>query len=327
MSFMDQLENHRMPTADDVEISLPPRREPKKQPEVDSSEGSLELGQHGGSADAAAASGGRGDVVAAAPEPTPQRDEPDDGEHTDSTEEQVAARARQVTEDDPDAQEAPGETVVEPDAAEEPAEAPAAFVEDERSVKEVLAGTPGSRPLTFNRASFSFGDDVPSVLLKRFPQPIVDRLRLLIAPSVGGEFAEMISAQALITAFLVASLGVELDLDENTAAAAGVFRTTDARMSGVEDKVEQVLDNVGQLAHAMKVSLSRIADTGNIVDGLEFSMAYLIADRVAKLTETNVNEANVDVTQKKVLVARERIRKSSKEQRTIEKQQDGRRMT
>lgn len=52
---------------------------------------------------------------------------------------------------------------------------------------------------------------------------------------------------------------------------------------------------------------------------LEFAMAYLIADRVAGLTTTDTNEGNVDVTQKKVLVARERIRVHSEEQHLVEK--------
>jgi hypothetical protein len=155
---------------------------------------------------------------------------------------------------------------------------------------------------------------------------LVDRLRLSLAPAVGGEFAEALSSTSLITAFLIAKTGVELDVDANTAVAVDVFRQVDPRLLAVEDKLDETMRDVSRLAGAMKLSLKRIAETGDVADVLELAMAYLIADRVAGLTTTDTDETTVDVTQKKVLVARESIRKRARAQRTIERQRDGRRM-
>ncbi len=97
-------------------------------------------------------------------------------------------------------------------------------------------------------------------------------------------------------------------------------------MAGIEDCLDHVAENVEQLATAMWLSPNRIAETGTIADFLEFGMTYVIADRVAQVTTLDTNENNVDVAGKKVLVVRDRVRARAKAQRTIEKQQDGRRM-
>lgn len=334
MSFMDQaLDIYEPPTAEDLDIALPSWRGQKKE-EKDAEAGEpRDLGQHGGAADA------HSDVVAtAAAEPEPQRDDPDDGEHTDSTEQEVAARlqrAAAAADEEEQQNQQPEEPAEEP---VEPAELPEAEDEDEQAiaaepkaaqkplnVKQQLAQIKGSEPRTVQKTGFSTGD-VETLTVTRFPQALVDRLRLSLAPSVGGEFAEALSSGALITAFLIAKTGVELDVDANTRVAVDVFRQVDPRLLAVENKLDEVMSDVSQLANAMKLSLNRVSETANVVDGMEFSVAYLIADRVAGLTTTDIDETNVDVAQKKVLTARENIRKRAKAQRTIEKQRDGRRM-
>lgn len=326
MGFLDdEMGKYTPPAAEELEIVLPPRLEPKKV--VEPAGEPRDLGQHGGAAEGSPADA-HGDASSSA-EPVPQRDEPDDGEHTDSTEQEVAARAAPTAEEpvekasEPEEVPAEAEAPVEPD--EELDEIPEPVAKEPLSTKKQLAAIAGSEPRTFQKTGFSSGG-VETVLVKRFPQPLVDRLRLSLAPAVGGEFAEALSAPALITAFLMAKTGVELDVDANTAVAVDVFRQVDPRLLAVEDKIDEVMNDVSQLADAMKISLKRIADTGNVVDGMEFSVAYLVADRVAGLTTADTDETNVDVTQKKVLTARENIRKRSKAQRTIEKQRDGRRM-
>lgn len=330
MSFLDAaLDAYRAPNSDDLDIELPARREPKK--EAEAAGEPSDLGQHGGAAGAAPASsdGVAGNVS----EPELQRDEPDDGEHTDSTEQEVEARAQQAaeqageTEDEPDVAdttlelEESVEETVEPEPEPVPVEAELPAM----SVTQKLAAIEGSAPRMFQKIGFSSGG-VETVVIKPFPKPLVDRLRLTLASSVGGEFAEALSSVSLMTAFLMAKTGVELDVDANTAVAVDVFRQVDPRLLSVEDKIDEMRSNVSQLADAMKLSLNRIAETGSVADVLEFAMAYLIADRVAGLTTSDTDETNVDVTQKKVLVARETIRIRSKAHRKIEQQRDGRRL-
>jgi hypothetical protein len=341
MSFMDTaLGVYKPPTADDIEIDVPFLHGRKKEPEAAAE--TPELGQHGGGADGASeahndASGG------GAAEPAPQRDDPDDGEHTDSTEQAVEARAAaaaakaaaQAEDEDPEPEVLPtevtveDEVTVEEDEADDVAEIMSQLAAEEKktqSVRQVLADIPGSSPRTFQKTGFSSGG-VETLSVTRFPQPLVDRLRLALAPAVGGEFAEALSSAALITAFLIAKTGLELDVDANTSVAVDVFRQVDPRLLAIEEKMDETMSDVLKLADAMKLSLKRISDTAKVVDTLDFSMSYLIADRVAGLTTTDTDETNVDVAQKKVLVARERIQKRAKEQRQIERERAGRRLS
>lgn len=322
-SFDDRINDWKPPTADDLEISLPPRREIKKEKPV---EEPRDVGQHGGGSDGASTEA-HGDAGTGGAEPTPQRDDPDEGEHTDSTQEQVAARAARRVENDAeskdDSQEQPPvDAPAEPAASE--LELPAPVHREPVDVKKVLAETTGSEPRVFRRTAFSAGDGIDELTLTRFPRVAVDRLRLLLAPTLGGEFSESMSAPALVTAFLVAYAGVELDLDENTTAAADAFRRSDSRVSTIEDKIDLTLDRLLEVAAIAQRSDERSRQTAGVVDALDFGVSFLVTDRVAGLTTADMNETNVDVTSKKVLVARDTIRARTKQQRTIEKQRDGR---
>lgn len=324
-SFTDRLVDWKPPSNDDLEISLPPRREPKKEPPA---EVERDLGQHGGAAETSA-SDDHSDVAAAS-EPEPQRDEPDEGEHTDSTQEQVAARAAQRS----TAAEPAEETAPEPslsaveDVVSEAgpdAQLPAPVHREPVDVKRVLAETAGTEPRPFKRIAFSAGE-VEEIRLTRFPQAAVDRVRLLLAPTLGGDFAENMSATALVTAFLVAYAGVELELDENTTAAADALRRSDAHVAAVEDRMELAIDRILEVAAIAKRIDERTSQTANVVDAVDFGVSFLVTDRVAGVSTADMNETNVDVTSKKVITARETIRARTKEQRMIEKQRDGRSM-
>jgi hypothetical protein len=193
-------------------------------------------------------------------------------------------------------------------------------------MKKTLAGIRGSSPREFQKTGFS-ATGSKTLTVTRFPLDLVNSLRLSVAAIVGGDFAEALSSTSLLTAFMIAKTGVDLDVDVNTAVAVDVFRQVDPRLLAVEDKLDETMANITQLAHAMNMGLERIGETGKIVDVIEFSQAYLIADRVANLTTADTNETNVDVTQKRVLVARENIRKRTKAQRLIEVQREGRRLS
>jgi hypothetical protein len=331
MSFMDQaLGGFKPLSPDDIGIELPTRREPKKEPEAEvAPTAQPDAGEHGGAASSDAGAAGNdspGEAAASsASEPVPQRDDPDEGEHTDSTEEQVATRARQaaaarVEETKPEPEVA--DNVVEPAETDEP---PAPEPRPERpSLQQVLATTEGTAPRAFKRIAFSSGEDTPETNVARVPQPLIDHLRRMLAPSLGGTFAESISAPALLTAFLTVKAGITLELDDNTAAAADAFRQFEPRLAAVEDRVEEVSAGLQQLADAIRLGLKRTAESGDVLDVLEYGLAYLITDRVAGVSTVDVDETTVDVTQKKVLRARETIRSRSRAHRTIERQKAGR---
>lgn len=328
MSFMDQaLREHQLPSSGDLEIQLPARREPKKEK---APEEPRELGQHGGAGgNAGGDAHAEGTVNAADGAPQPQRDDPDEGEHTDSTEEQIAARsAHHEEEAQPEAHgevttEAPAEPEETPEALE-PEPEPAAEPARARTIDEILGETEGTSPRVFKRSGFSAGADTPTSTVTRFPQPALEKLRVMLAASAGGAFAEALSATSVLTAFIIANTGLDLDVDEDTAAAVEAFRENDPRLADVEDKVGLVLENIDQLARAVRIGLKRVGETGKIVDGLDFGVSFLVADRVARLTEPETDETTIEVVQKKSLLVRERIKAQSQKQRTIERQREER---
>jgi hypothetical protein len=324
-SFTDRLDEWKPPSADDLDISLPIRREPKKEAPA---EEPREIGQHGGGADSTPAEA-QDDVAAAASEPSPQRDEPDEGEHTDSTQEQVAARAAQRATQT--AVEEPEPEEVAPATPTVPAEHEPVRVEDVPKMKPALSVAelsqiPGESPVAYKRTATSYGADVATVQVKPFPQAALDKLRVTLAWSTGGEFAEAISAPALVTAFIAATIGLDLEFDENTAAAADAFRRSDVRLAAMEDKVDTAIEKLASLMRVAERTNERSARTESAVDALEFGVAYLVTDRVAGISTADTNETNVDVTQRKVLTARETIRERTKVQRTIETQREERSM-
>lgn len=329
MGYMDQaLREHQLPTSDDLEIQLPTRREPKKEAPASEPHG---LGQHGGGADGTPASEAHADVTASGASgdaaPAPQRDDPDEGEHTDSTDEQIAARAARDAVPPAGENEATAELVEQAPPEQKPVDEPApeSAPEPERhqDLTELLASSEGTSPRTYKRVGASYGK-VPMTNVKRFPQPAVDRVRAMLALVAGGEFAESISAPSLLTAFVMANTGLELDVDENTAAAVDAFRENDPRMVDVEDKLDLALENINQLGRAMNIGLRRIGETGHIVDELEFGVAFLVADRVVRLADPQTDETTVEIVQKKSLAVRDRLRSQTKAQRTIEKQREER---
>lgn len=327
-SFMDDAyAGFQHTRADDVVIDIPALRDRR---EKDGEAAPNGPGEHGGSA----SEGGRSEAAAAtsAPEPAPQRDDPDEGEHKDASAEEMAARAAQA------ADKAASEIEDEPEEEVEP-EAPTVVTtpivtQDEidaesmspKTLKQRLESTDGNAPRAFKRVGFSAGENTALVNVSRVPEPVIDRLRLHLAQSTGGGFAAAISVPALLSAFVMAKAGLVLDVDENTAVAAEAFRGTEPRLEMLEDRMTEQNENILQLARAMKISLKRVAETADVTDGIEFGLSYLLADRVSHISTSDVDETNVDVTHPKALRARETIRVKSRAQRTIERNRDGRRM-
>ncbi|MCY1718475.1 hypothetical protein OVA26_16185 [Microbacterium sp. SL62] len=321
--FDDALGGIKMPTTDDLQITLPPRREPKPDAEPTGAPAEIrDVGQHGGGAETPGDASTGADAT-----PLPQRDDPDEGEHTDSTQEQIDDRARRAAESSSTQQQGADDAetttaVLEPEplvmVTSQHENADPHEERSELSFEERLATTVGTSPRPRNRAAFSTGQDTPTVVVKPFPVPVIDRLRLLLAESLGGEFAESLSGPSIITAFIVAKTGMDLELDEGTRAAEQAFRGEDQRVTAMEDKIDLVLQNIDQLAQATRLGLKRVSEVGVTADSIDFAVAYLLTDRVAGLSTADVNESNVDVTQKKVLVARSQVRAAARAQRTIE---------
>lgn len=271
-------------------------------------------GQGGGGGNAAA--GHPGDAagsVVATPEPVPQLEE--------------------LVDEDAEAPEPEEEEAV-------PATSPStAVAENPEDDEEDVSGTeahpvrrgvvsPGSlrEPAVFVKTGFSYGDGTGGGSQVRiFPKELNDKLRDDLTQWLGEDFSSQLSLPALITAFTVARLGITVELDVNTELATQAFREMEPKLSVVEDRTADIQADIVRMAAVMEGMHKKMTAINTSTDAIEFSQAYLIADRISLLPTQGVTEDTVDVTQPRVVRAKDRIRTSVKSHQTVEKHREGRR--
>jgi hypothetical protein len=264
-----------------------------------------------------------------APEPEPQLPEgsdPDEPEDPDTAEDDAAdaaavlAAAQEMFKRDP----APAPEA-EPEPEDEPEEEgdfdpsgtgqdqPEADGADADSAYPVVPRKGGG--LTF---------DGPSVNLKYFPRVLIEQMREVLKPRLGEDFARDLSQFSLVTAFVIAAMGVELATDEYTAEAVKAFRANDPRTDAIEQRTATLLDQQTKFEGMLKAVLARLGDVTETTAVLEMGQAYALAERTAQLDTSATLPENIDVTQKRVVAARDNIRRRVKTQRQEEKIRSGR---
>lgn len=321
-AFDELLAQYEAPSADD--IVLPVRAGTpggKADGSKDISGGNTPAGT--GAASSAAPAGPAG----TAPEPAPQLPEgSDDDEEKAAAEagaeaaeeaEQEAARQRAAAEETPAGEEA------EPAGTAEPAgDDTAVTVPDSGSKAAPQAGEQQYPVIPRKGAGLTFEGE--SAYLKQFPRALIDQMREILKPSLGDAFARDLSQVSIVTAFVVAAMGVELTTDEHTARAVQAFRENDPRADLLEKRTESLLELQEKCLRVMK---DMVLKTGQLIDTaavLEMGQAYALAERTAVLKTDGVLPESIDVTQKRALASRDNIRKRVREQQKLEKERAGR---
>ncbi len=324
-----------LPRADD-----PRAEELSRQTEEQLEDGIEQQESHGTLSSGMSSSGGSSG--AAAPEAMPERDEPDDGEHTDSTEEEVSARETARTEDEDDEEPMSGLVVrtvpVKPVSTDQSAGAaePESSVRTEKEFVQTPAGASsgdrvavatkpdgtlgdvvGTRSVPYVKRKYKAGDPSEVVAVKP-PLVLMQHLRQSLEATAGSEFAEGISAASLLTAFLLAKTGLQMDVDENTEIAANIFREVDPRLLSIENKIDEVLSRANRIDEVNARAAQRQKVTGEVIDGMEFALSYLLFDRTIGVDTLGITPENFNVVHSDVLTIRERVRKRTREQRQIE---------
>lgn len=282
-------------------------------------------GANGGSGHGA---GGNGDASSrsshvsgqSAPEPTPQRDDPDEGQHTRSEQEPDAATASAEADEEHAAETA--DEVVATTAAETEEAAPVAvrdsetdldvaFAMDEPSLRR-LEGEGDAGVIFQERTRFTFPQPQSgksSVQMKTFPVELVDRLREDLARMTNTSFAEQISAPAIVTAFLLAQLGFDTEgFDVNTATAVTAFRKLDQRLGALEDGLGVVEARTQFVAKDIAAMKRLMVDLCNVIGRLEHVGAFLVHQRVAPEAFEGLTPSMLDITDDAYLATRARIR-------------------
>lgn len=387
-SFEDMLREMRMPDSSDIKIVLPDaegfeaererarrereqretdareEREQQEQREAESRDAQAEeqsAGEHGG------AGGGSQEQVSQAsqaPEPAPQRDDPDEGEHSSSEGEEpvVAAEEEADPEPEPVVEEAPSDDAKEDEEPgdeegeeEEDALRPEIVVgqttaaeRDRQAVqmrKHFLQGAKWDRSVGF---SFDGKNDSPppkapknesdadkakrealppsrTTQMKTFPKALVEALRRAAEPAYGTGELDEASAASLLTAFIIARTGIRVPgIDANTEGLAKVFSSAEPHLVALEDRLEDFHRDVDELSRGLALIGRRVAEIGESVDSVEMSNAYLLADRVDPISTDGVTAATIDLLDRRAQAAGRKAREASKAERRRKQYENGR---
>lgn len=279
------------------------------------------VGTHGGS------SGSGGEQAAAStPDAMPQRDEPDEGEHSSSraepepeppVEEEVPDEDLQTTE--------PEEDDSDP-VAEEAAEAQEAL--EQPTFRLTAPRLPeGAEPLVW-KTNLGFGYDgikekKKSVYLRAFPVDLVNVLREQLAP-FDEEFAREASAPLLVTAFVLARLGLTLPgLDENTRQATRAFAQLSPELASLEQRVDDVGAGMVEVLRVLQGLRRDVDAVGEVARTVEMTNAYVLTDRYEQVAPPQATAKDVELRHPKVLSTRMNLAKQVRAQHKLEVQRQG----
>lgn len=199
-------------------------------------------------------------------------------------------------------------------------------------------GTGGSAPLPLIGRFQVVGLQSPDV--KRMPDVIAralrDRLARCAAEAgytpdqveqlVGGPNARGLSIAALVTAFLVAELDLDLELDEASRLAVRLFRSSDPLMAAVLTTLGSIEKRHAATAARIERLEHRVADAAVAGRTLEQGVAWLLADRngensladdVRSITDARLDDEIVDTSL-------DLLRRAAKHSETVEARREGR---
>lgn len=250
--------------------------------------------------------------AATGPEPEPQLPEGSDPDEPDEPEEEAAE-----------------EVGAEPEPADDPvlAAAEAALKElseDDEAEDESLGGVDEAEAPVIPRKGGGLAFEGESAYLKQFPRIMIDQMREILAVQVNDTFARDISQVSIVTAFVMASMGMEITTDEVTAHAVRAFRENDPRVDAIDKRTAAILESQTRSEGMLKRVIKRLGEQDGTLAVLELGQAYALAERTAQLDTTGALPENLDVTQKRVVATRDNIRGRVAVQRNDEKIRNGR---
>lgn len=239
------------------------------------------------SGSSAGTSGGTGSGAAAtasAPEAHPQRDEPDDGQHTESA--PAPIEEPQSAQPEPEAAPAPDPVTPEPLLDPPSQTEPPAVVTASASRTQPLGegdkpwqSAQGSQRMDYDDKVF-FKHDEEMTIMKKISRPMIDQLRVRVASVTGGEFAEKISGAALLTAFIAVKLGYPMEVDENTAKAMSAFEMMEPRLDAIEEHAAEISRDIVMMGDVMTQMNKKMLTMDRAMRSMELVQAYAFTDRV-----------------------------------------------
>jgi hypothetical protein len=267
-------------------------------------------------------------TASTAPEPAPQLPEGSDPDEPDTAEDDAAdaaaaaAAAREMFKPEPVAEEEAEWPEDPDDGLTDREESGSDSVEAEGSEKD--SGAEGASPLVIPRKGGGLTFEGPSVNIKYFPRVLIEEMRAMLKLRLGEEFARDLSQFSLVTAFVIAAMGVELATDEYTAEAVKAFEAEDPRTNAIDKRTALLLEKQTTTEGMLKAVLARLGEVKDTAAVLEMGQAYALAERTAQLDSAGALPETIDVTQKRAVASRDNIRRRVRTLQSEEKIRAGR---
>lgn len=285
-------------------------------------------GQRGGE-------GSSSEEAVVAPEPAPQTDEVDDGEHTESSapaEETTVSESEKVVE--------PRKVPQRPQEAQEGVQASVRAPEAHTVVQEPQEGVEQAQranqaqsphrtraeavPLKGGAEAFDksmkFDHGSKGVQLARFPEGIIQVLQARLAELTGG--LEPPHNGPLVVGFLLAQLGLDSsDYDENTRLVARLFAQAESpRLDAIEEAVSSLGSLLGRLGADQRSHTKAVRTLSESVEGLELAQSYLLSDRLEQSGRGDATGGGADLANPQASATLENMRRTARQraaQRTV----------
>ncbi|MEV0445738.1 hypothetical protein AB0I84_20810 [Streptomyces spectabilis] len=170
--------------------------------------------------------------------------------------------------------------------------------------------------------------------IKALPEGIMNALReqlraaavreLGVSDSAARAFSQRLSQGTLVTAFLLAQLGLHLDADPATERAVELFCSCDPLLGSVVARlanIEAAEREQDGLLRKLRNELGEVRQTSAVV---EQALAYSIADRTENFLRGSHNLHDAPITHKEAIYFRDKAREATRKQLTLERERDGR---
>lgn len=145
-----------------------------------------------------------------------------------------------------------------------------------------------------------------------------------IAEAEARAFGKRLSQASLVTAFLMAHLDLDVDVDAATRRAGELFRCNDPLLGRAVERLDELTQREraqGEEMGRMREEMAQVRSTAMV---LEQMLSYSVADRAENLGRGTAGVDDLDLSHRSALKVRDNAREATRKQRKIERDRDGR---
>lgn len=197
-----------------------------------------------------------------------------------------------------------------------------------------VRGGSGSGTATLPESGFRLPGIDTQPMVRNLPRALLDALRTQLTAAAVREckvtnrvaegFSRRLSQVALVTAFLLAKLDVEIETDEATAMAVSLFRSQDPLLGSVAERMRALegleRDRASRLER-LQDQLREMQFTGQVIEQM---LAYSVADRTENFLRGIHNIHEAPIAHKDAVFLRDKAREDTGRQVRLEREREGR---